>query len=93
MNKKVKEPFFITRAINLILGIIILVLMILVMLNIEGRKIFETLIFALAAVENFIGATISFSEHKRVRGNVYSIVCALFLIIALILAVRYFVFV
>lgn len=93
MNKKVKEPFFITRAINLILGIIILVLMVLVMLNIEGRKIFEMLIFALAAVENFIGATISFSEHKRVRGNVYAIVCALFLIIALILAVRYFVFV
>ena len=51
------------------------------------------LIFTLAAVENFIGATISFSEQKRVRGNVYAIVCALFLIIALILAVRYFVFV
>ena len=34
MNKKVREPFFITRTINLILGIIILVLMALVLLNI-----------------------------------------------------------
>ena len=93
MNKKVREPFFITRTINLILGIIILVLMVLVMLNIGNRDIFKMLIFALAAVENFIGATISFSEQKRVRGTVYAIVCALFLIIALILAVRYFVFV
>ena len=93
MNKKVREPFFITRTINLIFGIIILVLVVLVMLNIGNRDIFKMLIFTLAAVENFIGATISFSEQKRVRGNVYAIVCALFLIIALILAVRYFVFV
>ena len=93
MNKKVKEPFFITRIVNFLLGIAILVLIILLMLNVTGREIFEMLIFALAAVENFIGATISFSEQKRVRGNIYAIVCAVFLIIALILAVRYFVFV
>ena len=93
MNKKVREPFFITRTINLILGIIILVLMVLVMLNVGNREIFKMLIFTLAAVENFIGATISFSEQKRVRGNFYAIVCAVFLTIALILAVRYFVFV
>ena len=93
MNKKVREPFFTTRTINLILGIIILVLMALVLLNIGNREVFKMMIFTLAAVENFIGATISFSEQKRVRANVYAIVCALFLIIALILAVRYFVFV
>lgn len=93
MNKKVKEPFFITRIVNFLIGIAVLVLIILVMMNVTGREIFEMLIFALAAVENFIGATISFSEHKRVRGNIYAIVCAVFLIIALILAVRYFVFV
>lgn len=92
MNKKVKEPFFITRAINFLLGITILALVILVMMKVDGREIFQMLIFALAAVENFIGATISFSEKKRVRGNVYAIFCAVFLIIALILAVRYFVF-
>lgn len=93
MNKKVKEPFLITRIVNFLLGITILVLIILVILDVTGRDIFKMLIFALAAVENFIGATISFSEHKRVRGNIYAIVCAVFLIIALILAVRYFVFV
>ena len=93
MNKKVREPFFITRTINLILGIIILVLMALVLLNIGNREVFKMLIFTLAAVENFNGATISFSEQKRVRGIVYAIVCALYLIIALILAVGYFVFV
>ena len=75
MNKKVKEPFFITRIVNFLIGIAVLVLIILVMMNVTGREIFEMLIFALAAVENFIGATISFSEHKRVRGNIYAIVC------------------
>ena len=93
MDRRLREPFMVARAVNLILGIIILVLMALVLLNIGNREVFKMMIFTLAAVENFIGATISFSEQKRVRGNVYAIVCALFLIIALILAVRYFVFV
>lgn len=93
MSKKVKEPFLATRAFNLMIGIVILVLIVLVLLKVRGTEIFEMLIFTLAAVENFIGATISFSEHKKVRGNIYAIVCALFLIVALILAVRYFVFV
>ena len=48
MNKKVREPFFITRTINLILGIIILVLMVLVLLNIGSREIFKMLIFTVA---------------------------------------------
>lgn len=93
MNKQVKEPFLITRALNLILGIGILALFVARIVMDSGEEIFEMLIFALAAVENFIGATISFSQHKKVRGNIYAIICALFLIAALILAVRYFVFV
>ena len=93
MKRGLREPFFITRAINFILGVIILALMLVVLIKKSGTEIFEIIIFALAAIENFIGATISFSEKKRVRGNVYAIVCAVFLIVALILAMRYFVFV
>ena len=93
MKRGLREPFFITRAINFILGVIILALMLVVLIKKSGTEIFEIIIFALAAIENFIGATISFSEKKKVRGNVYAIVCAVFLIVALILAMRYFVFV
>jgi heme/copper-type cytochrome/quinol oxidase subunit 4 len=93
MKRGLREPFFITRAINFVLGVIILALMLVVIIKKSGTEIFEIIIFALAAVENFIGATISFSEKKKVRGNVYAIVCAVFLIVALILAMSYFVFV
>ena len=93
MKRGLREPFFITRAINFILGVVILALILVVLIKKSGTEIFEMMIFMLAAIENFIGATISFSEKKRVRGNVYAIVCAVFLIIALILAMRYFVFV
>ena len=91
MNKPVKEPFFGTRMVNFFIGITILALMLVVLIRKEETDLWEMIIFALAAVENFIGATISFSEQKKVRGNIYAIVCALFLIVALILAVRYFV--
>ena len=91
MNKQVKEPFFGTRMVNFLLGITILALIVVVFIKQENTEVFEMIIFALAAIENFIGATISFSEQKKVRGNVYAVVCALFLIVALILAVRYFV--
>ena len=93
MSQKVREPFIITRTVNFVLGLIILALMVVVLVKKTDTEIFEMLIFVLAAIENFIGATISFSEKKRVRGNVYAIVCAVFLIVALILAMRYFVFV
>ena len=90
MNKKVKEPLFGIRMVNFLLGITILSLVVISMVQKDGIDLIETIIFALAAIENFIGATISFSEHKKVRGNIYAIVCALFLIVALIMAVRYF---
>ncbi len=93
MSKQVKEPFLITRMFNFILGVAILVLVVLRMFTQNYAEIYEMIIFALAAVENFIGATVSFSQKKKVRGNVYAIVCALFLIVALFLAVRYFVFI
>ena len=93
MNQKVREPFLRTRMLNFLLGIIILALIVVVIVKDSNTEIFQMLIFALAAIENFIGATVSFSEKKRVRGNVYAIVCAVFLIVALIIAVRYFVFV
>ncbi len=93
MKQKVKEPFFATRSINFLLGLAILALIVVVFVKKSGTEIFEMLIFVLASVENFIGATISFSENKRVRGTVYAIVCTVFLAIALILAMRYFVFV
>ena len=93
MKRGLREPFFMTRVINLILGVVILALMLVVLIKKNDTEIFKILIFALAAIENFIGATISFSEKKRVRGNAYAIVCAVFLIVALILAMSYFVFV
>lgn len=93
MNKQVKEPFLLVRAFNLLLGIIILALIVVRMVTQNNAQIYEMIIFALAAVENFIGATISFSQQKKVRGNVYAIICTIFLIVALFLAVRYFVFV
>ena len=93
MSQKVKEPFLKTRVLNLILGMVILALILVAIVKDSNTEIYEMLIFALAAIENFIGATVSFSERKKVRGNIYAIVCAVFLIIALILAMRYFVFV
>ena len=93
MSKKVKEPFLGARTINFLIGIVILALVVLILAKREGTEIYQTILFGLAAVENFIGAIISLSEQKKVRGHIYAIVCALFLVVALILAVRYFVFV
>ena len=93
MNKKVKEPFLGPRIVNFLIGLVILALVVVVLVKREGTEIYEMILFALAAIENFIGAIVSFSEQKKVRGNIYAIVCALFLIVALILAVRYFVIV
>ena len=93
MKPKVREPFFITRAFNFLLGLAILALIIAMLIMDGDTAVFKMLIFLLASIMNFIGATISFAEGKRVRGNIYAIVCAVFLVIALILALRYFVFV
>lgn len=93
MSKQVKEPFLPARAFNLFLGIVILALIVVRMFAKDSAAVYEMLIFVLAAVENFVGATISFSQKKKVRGNLYAIICTIFLIAALFLAVRYFVFI
>lgn len=90
MSKKVKEPFLLARVMNTILGVVILALIIVVLLKDGGTQGYELLIVALAAVENFIAATICFSQRKKVRGNLYAIICAVFLIVAVVFAVRYF---
>ena len=54
MSKTVKEPFLTTRVVNMILGMVILTLIVLRMLTENNTEIYEMLIFALAAVENFI---------------------------------------
>lgn len=90
-GKAVKDRFQAVRTINLILGFIILGLVLVVAVKKSGTEIYETLLFALASVENFIASMVSFSEERKMRGNVYAIVCAFCLIIALVLAVRYFV--
>lgn len=91
MNKKGKEPLLLLRSMNFLLGVMILVLLLLAFLKVEGKEVFEIMVFALAAIENFVGATISFSEQKKVRGTIYSVVSAVFLITAAILAFRYFI--
>ena len=93
MKPKVREPFFITRAMNFLLGIVILALVVVTLVMKTNTEIYQMIIFVLASIMNFVGATISFSESKRVRGNIYAIVCGMFLVVALILALRYFVFV
>ena len=93
MKHKVREPFFLLRAFNFLLGLVILAMILAVIFLEWNTQVFEMLIFVLAAVMNFIGATISFSESKKLRGNIYAIVCAVFLVIALILAMGYFVFI
>ena len=93
MKHKVREPFFLLRAFNFLLGIVILAMILAVIFLERNTQVFEMLIFVLAAVMNFIGATISFSESKKLRGNIYAMVCAVFLVIALILAMGYFVFI
>jgi uncharacterized membrane protein AbrB (regulator of aidB expression) len=93
MKHKVREPFFWLRIFNFLLGIVILAMILAVIFLEWNTQVFEMLIFVLAAVMNFIGATISFSESKKLRGNIYAMVCAVFLVIALILAMGYFVFI
>ena len=90
MNKKVKEPFFAARATNMVLGFIILFLILLVIYRDSNTAFFRIMIFALAAVMNFIAATVNFSEKKKIRGNIYAFVCAIFLIGAGVMTIGYF---
>lgn len=93
MNKKAKEPFFISHVISMVLGIIVLGMIIAMLIMDQGTEIYETLIFALAAGINFISAVKCFSQQRMVRGNMYAVICAVFLIVAVFFSVRYFIFV
>lgn len=90
MNKKMKEPFHNVRIANFILGIVLLILVTVILFQEKNRGILEIILFGLAALENFTGATISFSTQRKVRGNLYAVIGAVFLIVAAILAVRHF---
>ena len=89
MNKKVKEPFFVARTINMVLGFIILLLILLVIYKDSNTAFFQMMIFALAAVMNFIAATVNFSEQKKLRGNIYAIICAVFLVAAVVMSIGF----
>lgn len=89
MNKKAKEPFLAGRTINMILGFLVLLLILVVIYRDSETKFLEILIFALAAIGNFIAATINFSEQKKLRGNVYAFICAVFFIAAAVMTVSF----
>ena len=93
MNKKAKEPFLAARIVSMLLGIAALIMVIAVLIMDGGTELYEILIFALAAIVNFISSTICFIQQRMFRGNLYAIICAVFLIVAVFLAVSYFVFV
>lgn len=90
--KKKNESFYYTRIANVVLGFVILGLILAVLYKESGTEIFEVLIFGLAAVMNFISATISFSEQKKLRGNICAVICAVFMVAAIFMAAYYFIF-
>lgn len=89
MNKKVKEPFLTARTVNMVLGFIILLLILLVIYKDSHTEFFQVMIFVLASVMNFIAATVYFSEKKKLRGNIHAVICALFLIAAIVMIVGF----
>ena len=93
MNKKAKEPFLAARIVSLLLGIAALIMAAAVLIMDGGTELYEILIFALAAIINFISSIICFIQQRMFRGNLYAIICAVFLNVAVFLAVRYFIFV
>ena len=93
MTKKVKEPFFVSRLISMLIGLAILGLLVVVLVKEGNTAIYEMIIFALAAVENFIAAMICFVRQMNVRGNMYAVITAVFLIVAMVYGARCFLFV
>ena len=87
MSKKVKEPFLVARTMNMVLGFIILLLILFVIYKEGDTRLLQVIILGLAAIENFIAATIRFSEQKKLRGNILAVISAVFLIAAVIMTV------
>lgn len=89
MERKEKTPWIFSRGFHVILELLILALILIRFLAERHLPICEILIFLLAAVDNFLGATGAFSKKKRTLGNIYAILSTLFLILALLLIVLY----
>lgn len=90
MNKKVREPFFWSYMTNMILSILIIGLTAAAFFTDMIPELCLVLIFAMAVAANFIAAMVSFVRMKRIRGNLYAVLCTLFLIMAVFLGIRYF---
>ncbi len=88
MNKKVREPFFRSYAVNMLLSILIIIFSVFSFLNIAGTEIWQILLFFMAGAANFIAAMVCFIRNKKFRGNLYSVLCTIFILMALFLLVR-----
>lgn len=92
-KRKTREPFFVIRVMNAVLGLVILGMLFVVLFREEKSWLLESTIFAMAAIQNFIAATISIAEQKKIRGNVYAALCAIFFVAILLKAGYQWIFV
>lgn len=89
MNKKAKEPFLAVRTVNVLIGFVILLLILLFLYQGSENESLELLIFALGAVQNFVAATVLFSEGKRIRGNICAAICAVLFVAVILLLISF----
>ncbi len=85
-----KDKYFSARMANMILSAVILFLVLLTVTLEQGKDIYYVLIFALASIETFIAATVSFAEQKKGRANVYSVIGAIFLVGTVVMGLRFY---
>ena len=90
MKNNKKDQFFAVRIVNMVIGAAILLLVLLSVTMDLGNDIYYVLIFALASIETFLAATVSFAEKKRARANVYAITGAIFLIMAVVTGLQFY---
>lgn len=88
MNKKVREPYFRAYAVNMILSILIILLSVAAFFNLAGTQIWQIILFFMAGAANFIAAMVCFVRNKKIRGNLYSVLCTIFILMALFLLLR-----
>lgn len=89
MNRREKEPLFWIRVVQVLMELVILGLIIVWLIAKPPAGVIGSVIFLMAAVDNFLGATVYFSAQKRVRGNICAILSTIFLIVGIVLAVWY----
>lgn len=83
-----KDQYYLAKMVNMILGVLILGLILLSFIKKDQQEIYYLLIFALAAVENFVAATMSFAEKKSGRGNLYAVIGGVFLVVAIAMGLK-----